>query len=82
MQSVYRNILSFKSLRYYCSIVKNTNAAITSKNLDFNNIKHKSKVPLKPCITSDTAKSQAKFQISKETLELLEKLSLVNLSDK
>lgn len=47
--------------------------------LDFNYIKYPTKVPLKP-VLSNAIKSE-KVNIDKETIELLMRLSLVNLSD-
>lgn len=47
--------------------------------LDFNDIKHPTKVPPKPVITH-TIKSE-KINIDRDTIELLMRLSLVNLSD-
>lgn len=48
--------------------------------LDFNDIKHPTKVPLKPVISTDAIKTE-KVKIDKDTIELLMRLSLVNLSD-
>lgn len=47
--------------------------------LDFNDIRHPTKVPLKP-IASDSIKAE-KVTIDRGTIELLMRLSLVNLSD-
>lgn len=70
----FRNVLrtSYKTIRAW-STTTNKSA------LDFNDIKYPTKVPLKP-ITSDAIKSE-KVNIDKGTIELLMRLSLVNLSD-
>ena len=47
--------------------------------LDFTDIKHPTKVPLKP-VSADAIKTE-KVNIDKNTIELLMRLSLVNLSD-
>lgn len=48
--------------------------------LDFKDIKHTTKIPLKPVVSVDSIKIE-KVKIDKETIELLMRLSLVNLSD-
>lgn len=64
---------SFKAIRV-CSTVSKKPA------LDFNDIKLPTKVPLKPVISTDAIKTE-KIKIDKDTIELLMRLSLVNLSD-
>lgn len=49
--------------------------------VDFNTIKHKSKVPLKSTASIEPIQTN-KVVIDKNILELLERLSLCNLSDK
>lgn len=48
--------------------------------IDFNHIKHPTKVPLKPVASVGPIKTE-RVQIDKDTIELLMRLSLVNLSD-
>lgn len=68
--------------RHFCSAVKNLKEPVVSKQLNFKEIKHKTKVPLKPYVSTAPAVRTEKFKIDKETLHHLEKLALVNLSDK
>lgn len=63
---------SYKAQRAYSTSLK-------KPALDFNDIKHPTKVPLKP-IASNAIKPE-KVKIDKDTIELLTRLSLVNLSD-
>lgn len=51
------------------------------KPLDFSVLKNESKVPMKP-VTKPTEIPSETVTIDKPTLELLERLSLCNLSDK
>lgn len=53
----------------------------TKKALDFSVIKNITKVPQKPLVSAGKIKSET-VTIDKSTLELLERLSLCNLSDK
>lgn len=53
----------------------------TAGNLDFDVIKYETKVPSKPAASTEPIKTE-KILIDKGTLELLERLSLCNLSDK
>lgn len=74
-----RSLLKNVQLR---SINRFTRACSTSSTtvLDFKAIKYPTKVPLKPVVSVDTIKTE-KVKINKETIELLMRLSLVNLSD-
>lgn len=65
------------------SLYRVTRACSTSSKkpeIDFNHIKHPTKVPSKPVVSVDEIKTE-KVKIDKETIELLTRLSLVNLSD-
>lgn len=55
--------------------------AYTKEPLNFNEIKNPTKVPLKSITSPNQIKSET-VTIDKPTLELLERLSLCNLSDK
>lgn len=55
--------------------------ASTKKALDFSAIKNETKVPQRPVASAGEIKSES-VTIDKSTLELLERLSLCNLSDK
>lgn len=75
-RNFFNNLLlrsMFKATRA-CSTVSKKPA------LDFNDIKHPTKVPLKPVISTDAIKTE-KVKIDEDTIELLMRLSLVNLSD-
>lgn len=52
-----------------------------TKSLAFNITKYKTKVPLKPTTSAKPIETE-KTAIDLDTLELLERLSLCNLSDK
>lgn len=56
------------------------NTTFGKAKLDVNQIKHKTKVPLKPFISISDIKTE-KVSIDKDTIELLMRLSLVNLTD-
>lgn len=77
-------ILPQKNIHFYREFLKRakTTKASNSFALKFNEIKHKTKVPLKPIISTVSQKTAPKITIDRQTLELLERLSLVNLSDK
>lgn len=60
-------------------IVRNK-SAIGAVKFDVHNIVHKTKVPLKPTVNINNIKTE-KIAIDKATIELLQRLSLVNLSD-
>lgn len=51
-----------------------------SSKFDVHDIKHKSKVPAKPTVSLRDFKTE-KIAIETETIELLQRLALVNLSD-
>lgn len=75
-RSVFSNVLirSLYRTKRACSTVSKKPA------LDFNHIKHPTKVPLKPVVSANAIKTE-KVTIDKDTIELLMRLSLVNLSD-
>lgn len=50
------------------------------EKFDVLDLKYKSKVPAKPTVSLDDYKTE-KITIDKDTIELLQRLSLVNLSD-
>lgn len=68
--------------RQFCSAVKNLKEPVVRKQLNFNEIKHKTKVPLTPYVSAAPSEPTEKFKIDKDTLKHLETLALVNLSDK
>lgn len=72
---IHRNSL----LKSTINITRACHTSSKKSALDFNDIKYPTKVPLKPIATS-TIKSE-KVTIDRETIELLMRLSLVNLSD-
>lgn len=72
----------FALVRRSCRCIPVTlNFSTDTKPTDYNEIKHPTKVPLKPVVQSSQCSSD-KFTIDQSTLELLERLSLCNLSDK
>lgn len=75
---ILRRILNQNYLRNCYQLAKKYSTA--SEPIDFNLIKHKTKVPLQPVVSTDDIKTE-KVAIDKLTLELLERLSLVNLND-
>lgn len=74
-----RPFLQHILLRTSHKIVRRCTTLTNKPVLNFDDIKYPTKVPLKP-IASDTIKSE-KVNIDKDTIELLMRLSLVNLSD-
>lgn len=75
-RSIFNRVL--KRLTYKATRACNT---ISRKPaLDFNAIKHTTKVPLKPTVSTEPIKTE-KVKIDNDTIELLMRLSLVNLSD-
>lgn len=76
-----RSIFS-NQLRRFCSVVNNIREPLTLKQLNFSELKHKTKVPQTPYITPPAQQPSEKFEIDKESLELLVKFSLVNITDK
>lgn len=75
-----RRLASLICSRKYCSSARDFKSK--SKSLNFRELKFESKVPVEPVAPPVSVESAEKFQIDKSTLELLERLSLVNLSDK
>lgn len=61
------------------NIVRNK-SAVPSVKFDVRDIKNKSKVPLKPTVNVNDIKTE-KIAVDNSTLELLQRLALVNLSD-
>lgn len=74
-----RNVINNVLLRSVHRSVQTCKQLSTKPILDFNDIKHPTKVPLKP-VTTEPIKSEP-VKVDKETVELLMRLSLVNLSD-
>lgn len=74
-RKIHRNLL-FKST---VNVTRACNTSSKTSALNFKELKYPTKVPLKPIATS-TIKSE-KVTIDRETIELLMRLSLVNLSD-
>lgn len=72
--------LNHASLRSLHKATKAYGTVTKKPAIDFNSIKHPTKVPFKPVVSVDAIKSE-KVKIDKETIELLMRLSLVNLSD-
>lgn len=52
----------------------------STPSLDFEKINHPTKVPGKPVVSLNSIKTE-KINIDKETIELLVRLSLVNITD-
>lgn len=71
------------NVRQYCkSVAKSIEESITTKEkLDFSILHHVSKVPNQPVKSNFTASSQ-EIEIDSKTIQLLERLSLVNLDGK
>lgn len=69
-------------IRRLCSVAGSLKETISTKHLDFTAIKHQTKVPLQPCVTPPAQEPPIKFEIDKESLELLERFALVNIRDK
>lgn len=61
------------------NIIRNKSAASSIK-FDVRDIKNKTKVPLKPVVNVNDIKTE-KIDIDNSTIELLQRLALVNLSD-
>lgn len=61
------------------NIIRNKSAASSIK-FDVRDIKNKIKVPLKPVVNVNDIKTE-KIDIDNSTIELLQRLALVNLSD-
>lgn len=77
----------FSIVRHHCCkqsiinrIVRNK-SAIGAVKFDVHDIKHQTKVPLKPTVNISDIKTE-EITIDKATIELLQRLALVNLSDK
>lgn len=77
-RTLIRNAL-LKPIINVTRVCSTSSSASNKSPLDFNDIKHPTKVPLKPIATNTT--KPEKVTIDKETIELLMRLSLVNLSD-
>lgn len=61
--------------------ISHVKAAFSSKSIiDVNDIKHPTKVPLKPVVSLDAIPTE-KVNIDEKTIELLMRLSLVNITD-
>lgn len=73
-----------RHLRGFCSAADSRlKEATTQQLLNFNEIKHQTKVPLQPHnSTVQSTEAAPKFEIDKESLELLEKFALVNIRDR
>lgn len=69
-RSVLRNIPAFLPKTLYS----------TNSTFDLNDIKHPTKVPLKPVVSLNAIPSE-KISIDQPTIELLMRLSLVNITD-
>lgn len=78
---LFRRVFLLRSIQSHLALLKRAKSDQTPTTLDYNQIKHRTKVPLAPVISTAT-KPTEKISIDKPTLELLERLSLVNLSDK
>lgn len=63
-----------------CNLGVRRNSTVATP-LNFDEIKYKTKVPAKPIASVEPIETE-KITIDKSTLELLERLSLCNLSDK
>lgn len=69
-RSVFHNIPAFLRTHFYS----------TNSTFDVNDIKHPTKVPLKPVVSLNAIPSE-KISIDQPTIELLMRLSLVNITD-
>lgn len=86
---MYRNILFQRNVyRFYSNItakIVSTEGipSSTKETINWKELKYKSKVPQKPCISAKPINNKnPEIKIDSETIQLLERLSLVNLESK
>lgn len=74
------SVLKRRSILQNISAFLRKNSYSAYSTFDVNEIKHRTKVPLKPVVSLDAIPSE-KVSFDQKTVELLMRLSLVNISD-